>query len=1481
MKLVIDRNLLNMRPACKRTSAFILFLFAFVISAGGQPKCKVEYYSTEQGLSHQAVTSMMKDREGFMWFGTWDGINRFDGRNFVSFRSSPGDKSQLRNDRIDQVVEDQSNHLWIKAYDRQVYRFDKKTEQFFHLSSIISSNKAVAFSKILKAGNGFVWLQSADDGIFCVEQHDSAKVRFVQYNTEQAADYRLPSNTINLFYEDHDHRMWIATSKGLRCLARSASGIYKKAEIIPFHIVDRLITAVDEDKSHIYFSTADGDIINFDKSLKTFYVQKITTARINSLIRSNITNVLYATTTDGKIITVNLGDRKYNVVTYNRDESLYSIYEDKSGVLWIEPRERGVIRFNPANSSFSFFSQKIEDPNNVIGNRFKVFEDNQGTVWINMKGGGFGYYNVATSSMDYMLNVANMSGYRLPNVVYAFYYDKAGILWLRVHGRELVKIVFLENHFKQQLLVDKEPALGDNEVRGILSDNKNRLWLGAKSGKLYVRQNDKWIKGLFENEPPQGLGQVYTIFQDSRNNIWFGTKKNGLFKAIAANPEGTKYRLQNFVAGEKNINSLTSNQIYSVLEDMQGRIWVGTFDKGLVLVLENHDATRFIHKGDAFKNYPKQGFEKIRHMALDGAGNIWIGSTDGLVVLNTSDNHSSVYNYKTYSKISGDKKSLGNNDVQFVYRDSKNRMWLSTSGGGLCHAEGNNPFTDLRFHNYTTRDGLPNDYILSCTEDRQGNLWLATENGLSKFNPENNTFRNYDSYDGLSRTGFSEAAVSRQLPDGNLVFGTTDGYIIFNPDQINPIRISANIAFTNLQINNENIEPSTDKDFLKTHINYISELTLKYNQNIISIDYAVPDYRSANRQAFAYRLIGFDSTWHDGRQLRRTTYTNLPPGHYVFEVKSLNTEFYVSTPFKRLAITIFPPPWKTWWAYTGYVIVILLVLALIRRYALVMTRLRHKVIVEQKLAALKLNFFTNVSHELRTPLTLIVNPLEQLSQKEKLSPKGMAHLEVARKNANRMVRFINQLLDLRKVQSDKATLQISRIELVSFIKKVCDHFTEAAASKQIKLEILSEQEELLTWLDADKLDVVIYNLLGNALKFTPEGKAIKVLIRSIPEENSFSIVVHDQGPGVKKEMLEEIFELFNEGDHSGERAFKGSGIGLALCREFVHLHGGTIWAENNEDGGLIVTVKMNVGLNDSKKDVTFVTDAPKNGGITYETPIGQQILALPSSNTLSEGHEAPLVLLVEDNAELRLFLQNQLSEFYRVEVAKDGKEGWQKAVSLLPELIVSDIMMPVMDGIQMLDKIKNDITTSHIPVVLLSAKYSIESQIEGLKYGADYYITKPFNNEFLIASINNLLRQRKKLFESLIQKKSIPLSPGTVVVTSKDEIFLKDVIRTVEEKMADPEFNIETVAETIRMSRTTFYKKFKCLTGLAPVEFVSEMRLQRARQYLDAGGNNVSEVAYLVGFANPKYFSTCFKEKYQVSPSDYLKSKLPQRSVSK
>jgi signal transduction histidine kinase/ligand-binding sensor domain-containing protein/CheY-like chemotaxis protein/AraC-like DNA-binding protein len=1464
--------------ACKQKTTLFALLILLITKVVAQPRGKMEYYSTENGLSHQAVTCMLKDREGFMWFGTWDGINRFDGHTFVSYKSSPGDLSQLGSGRVDHIVEDQSNHLWIEAYDRQIYRFDKKNGQFMSLSTIINpkGKQKITFRKILSAGNGWVWLQSANDGLFCVPQTDElSQQRVSRYQKGLAPEYQLPSNVINFFHADGEKRIWVGTSEGLACFALSASGIYVNSKTISLQIAaGKDFTAVDEDAGHLYFGAADGNLFIYDKKTNSFFVRKIADGPLNGLLRSKKNDCIYATGNAGKVISYQLKDGKIKSFTYGPKESLTTLYEDKKGCLWIAPEKEGVVRFDPAAMSFNYYFRESTDRLQQVRNHVTVIEDNNGVTWVHMRGGGFGYYNDANRSFNYVLLTPDAGPASLPATNYEVNYDTAGVFWLTTNERQLIKVLLQSNVFEQQLLVEQPVSKYDNEIRGMYYDNKNRLWLGTKGGKVYVYQDGKLITGIFDNEPAAALGPVYSILHDSRGNMWLGTKGNGLYKAVPLNKEETRYHLIHFLPDKSNSNSLPCNEIYALLEDKPGRIWMGSFDKGLFLIQEDGDAIQFLQTGNAFKNYPKEVTLKIRHMALDAAGNMWIGTTNGLLLLDAGDGHSPVNRCAVYRKIPGNRQSLGYSDIQFIYRDSKNRMWLATSGGGFCRADGNQPFTSLTFRNYTTKDGMPNDYVLGCAEDQQGNLWIATENGLCRFDPENESFRNYDSYFGLPRVSFSEAAVCRSVHTGRLFYGSNRGYITFEPDRIknNNSRIAANIVFTGLRINNENVQPGLN-ELLKQDINYAADITLRHNQSIISIDYAILDNRAGKRHALVYRLLGFDNVWHDDGRQRRATYTNLPPGQYVFEVKSAATDQYSNMPYRRLAITILPPPWKTWWAYLLYVLFLALLLFFIRRTALAMIRLRNKIAVEQKLAALKVNFFTNVSHELRTPLTLIVNPIEQLAKKEKLSLEGIAYVEIARKNAARMIRFINQLLDLRKIENNKATLHVSRVEIVSFVNKIGDHFRAELERRSIRLKIIAEQEQLIAWADAEKLDVVIYNLLANAVKFTPEGKVITIIISSLAAEQCFTIEVRDQGPGVQKEKLQEIFELFYEGDQQAFSAQKGSGIGLALSKELVQLHQGSICAENNAGGGLAVTVKLKLGNDHFKQEEISLTDI-QHVSSGYEQASVPQSLPIPVANAAPANTGAPLLLLVEDNDDLRAFLENQLSERYRVEVAKDGSAGLQKALQLIPDLIVSDIMMPVMDGIQMLDKIKNNIDTSHIPVVLLSARHSIESQIEGLRYGADYYITKPFNNEFLIAAIDNLLQQRKKLFDTLVNNKTaIELSPAPVVLTSADENFLKEVISIVEEKMTDPGFNLETVAESMKMSRSTFYKKFKSLAGIVPVEFVRDMRLQRARQYLDAGHTNISDVAYLSGFSSPKYFSTCFREKYQVSPSDYIKAK--------
>lgn len=1449
---------------------FAILLLFLTVKGIAQLKCKIEHYSTEDGLSHDGVMNILKDRDGFMWFGTWDGINRFDGHNFVTYKTRPGDSSSLKINRVDNIKEDKDGYLWLEVYDNQVYRFDRKNKKFLSVSDILAENKIknALFNGVVLTGKNGVWLTTIDNGIFGVRNRVSGKPEITRYDVASKVEFRLHANKINFLYGDKQQNVWVGTDAGLNCLAPDQTDNYKN-KVIDGAFSERLAyTSVTEDEQYLWFGTGDGTLIRYHKTAGQFLKQKISAHRLNDLQIARKGAAMYATA-NLELITIDRTNLRTRTSVFTGEGPLLSIYEDRSGLLWIEPEKHGLVKYSPATGGFKYFFQPNDANFYNTAKEYKIFEDQNNRVWMSMKGGGFGYYNPHADAVEYFYNKPGSADHQFSNIVIWSYLDAAGVLWLCTRDRGIEKIIFQVNDFKHSLLVKNTLNKSDNEIRGIFSDKNQRLWISSKSGNLYVYENGKKVADIFVNKPPGSIGLVYNMIQDRSGAIWLGTKGNGLFRAVPTDKKGSRYLLTHYKADKNDINSLSSDLIYSILEDKKGRIWVATYQYGINLLIPDGDKIKFVNIHNSFKNYPV-GSWKARHVQQHVNGDIWVATTNGLVIFNPDKGQPDNYTFKSYGKVPGDKSSLGNNDAQYIYRDSKHRMWIATSGGGLNKVLESSD-RGLKVKVYTIEDGLPSDYILSIIEDKAHHLWLGTENGISKLNPEQERFRNYDSYDGLPKTGLSEAS-SLMLPNGELLFGCINGYITFNPSAIVDQKISAKIAFTNFQINNKDVIPAETGSPLNVDINDAKNIVLKYNQNIISIDFTVLDYRASNKQVYAYRLKGFDTEWHHVNDQRKATYTNLPPGKYIFEVKSLNSDLYDHLPVKTLSIKIAPPPWRTVWAYILYVILLAALIEIVRRIVFTMIRLRNRITVEQRLTELKLSFFTNISHELRTPLTLIVNPIEEIARQEHLSPKGEEYINVVRKNANRMVRFINQLLDFRKAQSGKMNLKISNTNVLALVKDIAGHFSEIANEKHIELAISANVKELYAWIDAEKIDIVIYNLLSNAFKFTPSEKIIKIVIDGDQQEESFTISVIDQGIGVPGDKLNDIFELYYEIEKASGNNLEGTGIGLALCKEIVKMHQGEIEARNNMDEGLTVLLKLPFGKGHFKAG----EDIAGNVALATKHTLSKQadMEAVLASALVAGKADLPLVLLVDDNNELRKFLADQLKEFYRVVEARDGKEGLEVALKLTPDLIMSDVMMPEMDGIQLLDKLKNNVATSHIPVVLLTAKSSVENQIEGLKYGADYYITKPFQTNFILASIDNLLKQRKKVFQSLLAStKTIELSPGEIVITSKDESFLKEIIDIVENGMVDAEFNIDSVAESIGMGRTTFYKKFKSLTNLAPVEFVREMRLKRAKQFLDANGQNISEVAYAVGFNSAKYFSTCFKEEYGLSPSEYLKSK--------
>ena len=1402
----------------------------------------------------------MKDHEGFLWMGTWAGINRFDGQNFVVYKSRPGDGSALKSNRIDNIIEDKDGFLWLQAYDKKIYRFDKRTEEFLPISDFLEvyTRKPVEVNEIIVLPNRQLALITRGQGAFLISPFKSREVpKLVWLSTHSSS--KLFSDDVNKIYQDQSQRIWIGTPKGMSCFhPNQPDGL--KVVALPNEIAGAHVTSISENSNYVYFGTEEGKLLRASTSGQNHTSLDVETARINSLKVSQDQTKLFCSLSTGKLVTVSTADFTITSTLKIDRGGIHSIYEDKTGILWIEPEHVGVHRVNLVTGKSQHLKQENFSNRILAPNEYDVCETKNGTVFVRMKGCGFGYFDETTQRFEYFYNDPRTRDYRFSNMVTAFSYDLKGILWLSSTEGALERITLPQNEFIHQQLIASTQIKAENEVRGIQLDSQGQLWLTSKSGKAFVRKDGKLQQILALDNPANG---IYTVMEDRKKNIWLGTKGEGLLKA---EPDGKGgYKISQYSHQHDDPFSISSDLVYSLLEDRQGRIWVGTYGGGINLIDQSTKKPRFYHHGNKFRKYPLAVCDKVRTLATDEKDRIWIGTTEGLLVIDPEMEDFFNADFKRYVKIPLDNTSLGDNDVQYVYRDRDDVMWVLTSSGGLNKAIGKNPIDALRFINYSTKQGLPSDNLLGCTEDRKGNLWIATQNGLSCLDRKRTTFRNYNIYDGVPTGGFSESSCVLAA-NGELVFGMYNGYIHFDPEKIGQAEISGNIVLTNLMVNNEDIIPAPTRSELQMPVNYTDKIILDYDHNVVSIDYMMLDYRSQNKVNYLYRLIGLSPSWHNNRNETRASFTNLSPGEYTFEVKSANAD--TQTPPRALEIIILPPPWRTTWAYALYVLLGIIVLWLIRRYALAMFRLRQQIIIEQKLSDLKLNFFTNVSHELRTPLTLILNPLEQISKTEKLSEQGNRHLTIVQKNAQRVVRFINQLLDLRKAQSRNAHLKISKVELVSFVRRVLGYFADLADQKNVEITIETEHSELFVWIDAEKIDIVLYNVLANALKYTPDGKRIRInILQSNADEIEVKVI--DEGRGVPDEQLDEIFELYFGGTASENGNFKGTGIGLALSRELIQQHHGKISASKNEPIGLIIGISLRLGKDHFAKDTVIYDDTQDIFEHEPEQSFSddEPELAIPARNG-----QLPQLLLVEDNRDLRSFLHLQLGTHYQVETAENGAEGLQKATDSLPDVILSDVMMPVMDGIAMLNKLKNDPTTSHIPVVLLSAKFSIESQIEGLKYGADHYLAKPFRNDFLIASLNNIIEQRKRLFNRILhEKKPWEVQPSETVITSYDEQFLKKVIQIVEDNLKEPQFTIDTAADLMNISRSAFYRKLKGLTGLSPVDFIKEVRLKKSLQYLDAGEQNISTIAFEVGFKSAKYFSTCFRQRFNKTPTDYIR----------
>ncbi len=1470
----------------------ILYLITGLICAltvKAQSDCFFTHYSSEDGLSQNTVMGILQDRKGNMWFATWNGLNKFDGYSFKVYKARFGNQVALTNDRMDQIFEDKLGFLWLQAYDNHAYRFDPRTEQFERVPAENEPGSGAAITSIHVLPSGSVWLLTENEGAIRVTT-DSTTCRLATtwYSSKSKS---FPVNHIHKISEDSSGNEWMLTSNGLGLLSQDedpASFFVESAERGKSKGTSFYTNL--EQGGEVFFGSDNGRIWCYQKENGEFRLLQLhVSSRVVSLNKLNEQEMLIVTAADGLFI------YRFQTKTFEHYSTpgltktpVYSVYVDRNSEVWFEQHESGtIIHFNARSKTFKTETIEVE-PTSTDRSRpaFHVHEDTYGTVWVHPYGGGFSYFDQASNSLQPFYNSLTEKKWRFSNKIHSAFSDRQGNLWMCTHSKGLEKVSFRPSPFTLVTPVPHRYESLSNEVRALCEDDEHNLWVGLKDGKLRVYDKNHSERGylteagtIAHTGTPMH-GNVYFIMQDSKSNLWIATKGAGLVKA---EPQGGgRYKLTRFQYSKEDIYSLSDNHVYCVYEDSRGRIWVATFAGGVNYMTRNQGGKEiFINHRNKLKGYPINDCYKARFITGDGQGRIWIGTTVGALVVDEDFKTPENATFHHFVRVPENLHSLSNNDVHWIISTREKELYLATFGGGLNKLLSLDKDGNATFKCYSVEDGLPSDVLLSIREDGKGNLWMSTENGVSKFIPSTEKFENYDDKNISSRVRFSEAA-SLRTSLGNILFGASDGVFVFHPDSTRKSNYVPSIVLSKLLIANENVMPG-ENSVLKKGLDDIDKLVLSHKENIFTIQYAALDYSAPSEIQYTYILEGFEKAWNYVGKQRMATYTNLPKGNYVFKVRSTNADGVWTDNIRTLEIEILPSFWETSFAYFLYVLFVLLIIVAAAYILFTIYRLKHEVSVEQRMTDMKLRFFTDISHELRTPLTLISGPVEYVLENTALPAAAREQLLVVERNTSRMLRLINQILDFRKIQNKKMKMQVQRINVVAFTHKIMESFDSIAEEHHIDYLFEAEEKELYLWVDVDKYEKILFNLLSNAFKYTPNGKMIKVFIRE--NEKTVSVGVQDRGIGIADNKRKSIFVRFENLVDRNLFNQSSTGIGLSLVKELVEMHKADISVDSRLGEGSCFSVDFLKEKEHYDSSVEFLPDDAAVGLETIEHAVHIHSDSDSQADDQEDKKDSVLtkdtMLLVEDNSELRLFLRSIFSSEYRIVEAVDGMEGWNKALKFLPDIIVSDVMMPEKDGISMMRELRADLTTSHIPIVLLTAKTSIENKLEGLEYGADDYITKPFSAIYLKARVKNLLTQRQKLQElyrkKLMSPSTVPskedveeeLENQTPEMSSNDRKFMDKLIKLMESNMDNGDLVVDDLVQELAVSRSVFFKKLKTLTGLAPIEFIKEMRMNRAVQLIGVGEYSMTQIAYMVGINDPRYFSKCFKQKMGMTPTEY------------
>lgn len=1474
---------------------YILLFLSVSVLAQAQLNCTFTHYSQENGLSENSVMDMVQDHDGMIWFATWDGVNRFNGYEFKVYKARKENDMVWSSNRVDHLQIDKDGDVWCITYDGRPFRFDKRMEVFTEVP-VGEEGKNMVITSIVPLENGIVWLLAGKNGgIRVMTDRKTGKLISKVYLSTVVKE---KGTTIHSVFLDEKNREWLLTRDGLFCIdgkGERQTSFFSNSHPESGH-PDQSFFSATALNGYIYFTSNHGRIWKYSLKDDTFELKELDfqddLIEIAPLPDNNL--VISGRRSGFVVSDSNLDSLTYYNPVDQFDFSRFpisSIYVDSHSEVWFEVKEVGTVcHFNPSTRKFKVERMAVEkEPGDAP--KFSICESKNGNLWVHPLGGGLAWFDRENNQLRPFFNEAGTDSWRFSNKLHAMMLDRQGNLWLGTHSKGLEKITFFENEFHLIKPLECNYDTNANQVRSICEDSKRQLWVGTRNSRISVFTSDFSFRGYLTVDgqiSPTGIpfrGSAYKIIEDSKKNIWIATKGNGIVRLV---PSEGGYKLSHYTYDDNDIYSLSHNSVYDLCEDSYGRIWVITFGGGINYIDCREDGSlRFINSRNNLKSYPIDRCHKARSILLDKRGLLWVATSNGLLSFSEKFTRPDVIDFRLYVYTPENHDALSCNDIYDMLLTRENRLFFATFGGGLNELTSLDSQGNAKFSSFGVKKGLPTDVLFSLAEDKDGNLWIGSESGLSRMNVTSYHFDNFLKQE-IGEELFFEEGTAAYAADGRLLFGTNRGLLCFDPGNIRKNAYIPDIVFSGLKIANKNMSPGPGT-VLPEALNSLSKLVLSHQENTVTLSFAALDMSFPENVKYAYMLDGFDLGWNYVGKQHTATYTNLPKGNYIFRVKSTNGAGIWVENERALQIIVKPSFWETPYAYVMYIFAFFMVLLGGAYILFTIYRLKHEVSIEQQLTDMKLRFFTNISHELRTPLTLIEGPLDYILNRSDLSKEVRDQLQVVERNTHRMLRLVNQILDFRKIQNHKMKLCIEQIDIVAFVQKIMENFESVAESNKIDFMFETEQPRLKLWVDTDKVEKIVFNLLSNAFKYTQPGKTITVFIHE--NEDTVTVGVQDQGIGISESKKNSLFVRFETLLDKNLFNPNSSGIGLSLVKELVEMHHASIRVDSKEGEGSCFKVDFLKGKEHYGEDVEFVLSdnveiidelsgrsLPAEAGslATAMQEEQQEDVSADDGTPKTAVSEAKTMLLVEDNLELRFFLRSIFSQRFRIIEAVNGVEGLEKAIKYVPDIIISDIMMPEKDGITLVKELREELTTSHIPIVLLTAKTDMDTKLQSLELGADSYITKPFSATYLEARVDNLLARRQKLRQFYCDH-LMDINPPKVeneeeevdVMSQQDRRFLEQLTNFMERNIDNGELVVDDLVHEMAVSRSVFFKKLKSLTGLAPIEFIKEMRVKRAAQLIETGEFNMTQISYMVGINDPRYFSKCFKQRFGMTPTEY------------